>query len=87
MNILKPADECSYYLVREMFGMGVRAKDVYFDDMLQQVRTKGLSGLGLRHIEIDALIMAAKARDRLDELDAAVEAGYPLRRWANEHDG
>lgn len=67
---MKPRSECLYYLVREMGDLGVKAKDIYFDDVLQHVREGGLKGM--RNIEIQALVMAARQRGRLPELDAAV---------------
>lgn len=69
---MKPLNECMYYLVREMGGMGAKAKDIYFDNALT-----GLKGPGrnkLRPVEIRALMMAAKSRGRLDELDEVM--GY-----------
>lgn len=69
----KPRDECSYYLVREMGGLGIRAKDVYFEDMLRHIRQDGLRGM--RRLEIRAVFMAADQRGRLEELDEAVEMG------------
>jgi len=70
MTNMKPRNECSYYLVREMGGLGAKAKDVFFDDMLEHIRQNGLKDM--RHIEVEALVMAARERGRLDELDAAV---------------
>ena len=70
---LKPRDECLYYLVREMGGLGPRAEDIYFEDVLEHVRRSGLAGM--RPIEESALINAAYIRDRLKDLDMAVEGG------------
>lgn len=79
---MKPRDECMYYLVRESFNadmsrrreMPVKMeKDVYFNDVLEHVRTGGLTGLA--KVEIDCLIEAARRRNRLPELDAAIKAG------------
>ena len=69
---MKPKGECSYYLVREMCGLGIKAKEIYFNDMLNNIRKDGLKDMC--RLEIRALIMAAEQRGRLDELDAAVEA-------------
>lgn len=68
---MKPRDECLYYLVREMDGLGIKAKDIYFEDMLRHVRQDGLRGM--RQIEVRAAIAAADQRGRLGELDKAVE--------------
>lgn len=70
---MKPRAECSYYLVREFGGLGVKAKAVYFDDMIAHVREDGL--VGLSRIEVKALIAAAERRDRLPELEEAVKGG------------
>ena len=75
-NTLKSRGECIYYLVREMGGLGPQAKGIYFDEMLKHIRQKGLKGMS--NLEIDALIMAAQQRGRMDELDAAVKA---VRRY------
>jgi len=56
-----------------MGGLGIRAKDVYFEDMLRHIGQDGLPGM--RRLEIKAVVMAADERGRLDELDEAVEAG------------
>ena len=69
---IKPVDECAYYLVREMGNLGPPAKEVYFEHMLGHIRARTLEKLGLRRIELEALIAAAKRRERLDELDMAV---------------
>ena len=74
---IKEVDECAYYLVREMGGLGAPAKEVYFEHMLGHIRAKTLEKLGLRRIELEALIAAAKRRRRLDDLDMAVG-------WKNE---
>ncbi len=73
MSRLKPVDECAYYLVREMDGLGAKAKDIYYDSILEHIRKKGLGGCGLISLEIKALVAAARQRDRLEELDAAIE--------------
>lgn len=70
---LKPRDECLYYLVREMGGLGVKAKDIYFDNMLEHVRKDGFKNIC--KLEVKAVIMAAEQRGRLQELDEAVEMG------------
>ena len=69
---MKSLDECLYYLVREMGGLGINAKDIYFTDALAHVEKSGLDGL--REIEIDALIMAAERRGLVNELDRVVES-------------
>ncbi len=76
MTELKPRDECLYYLVREMDGLGVKAKDIYFEDALQHIKESGL--IDMRHIETIALIDAARERGRLSELEAAVSASSKL---------
>lgn len=73
---MKSRDECIYYLVREMGGLGIKAKEIYFDEMLGHIRQDGLKNMC--RLEIRALVMAAKQRDRLDELDAAVEAAWEV---------
>lgn len=72
---MKPRNECAYYLVREMGGLGTKAKEIYFEDMLKHIRKNGLKNMRL--IEARAVIMAALERDRLDDLRQAVK----------EHDG
>ena len=67
---MKSKSECLYYLVREMGGLGVEAKEEYFIDALENVRQTGLAGMC--RLEIKALVMAAEKRGMLDELDAAV---------------
>jgi hypothetical protein len=81
MTKLKPRDECLYYLVREMGGLGIKAKDIYFENILQHVIKDGLKDMC--YIEIDALMIAAKERGRLPELDAAVD-GHCIEKEANE---
>lgn len=73
MRELKPRDECLYYLVREMGGLGAKAKPIYFEDAVEHVRRDGLTDMS--HLETRALVMAARERDRLEELDEAVAAG------------
>jgi hypothetical protein len=70
---MTPLDECLYYLVREDFNAarGGREKDIYFNDALRHISEKGLAGL--RVVEVDALVNAARRRGRLDDLDKAVE--------------
>lgn len=68
---MKPRDECLYYLVREMDDLGIRAKDVYFKDMIDHVKQTGLDGM--RPVEIQAIVWAAIARGKEEELDSAVE--------------
>ena len=68
---LTPKDECLYYLVREMGGLGVKAKDIYFEDALEHVRQRGFWGMA--QIEVCAVIRAAMARGRVEELDRIVE--------------
>ena len=70
---LKPRNECLYYLVREMGGLGVKAKDVYFEDALEHVRQRGFEGMA--QIEVGAMVRAAMARGRVEELDRIVEEG------------
>ncbi|MEG3071055.1 MAG: hypothetical protein RQM92_09775 [Candidatus Syntrophopropionicum ammoniitolerans] len=79
---IKPVDECAYYLVREMGNLEAPAKEVYFEHMLGHIRARTLEKLGLRPIELEALIAAAKRRKRLEDLDMAVG-------WRNEsvHEG
>ena len=72
---LTSLDECLYYLVREMGGLGIKAKEIYFEDMLEHIRKNGLKNMRL--IEARAVIMAALERDRIDDLRQAVK----------EHDG
>lgn len=69
---MKAKDECLYYIIRKMGGLGVRAKDVYFDNALRHIERDGLNGMC--RLEVEALIMAARERGRLNELDYAVEA-------------
>jgi len=69
---MKPLNECIYYLVSEMGGLGARAKDVYFEDALEGLREHGCPTL--RAVEIHALIDAALRRGRLSELDEVM--GY-----------
>lgn len=69
-----PLPECLYYLVREMGGLGSRAKDIYFNDALAHIQEKGFRNLELCELEIRALIHAACRRGRLSELDEAVTA-------------
>lgn len=52
---MKPQDECLYYLVREMGGLGIKAKEIYFEDMLEHIRKNGLKNMRL--IEARAVIM------------------------------
>ncbi len=73
MRELKPRDECLYYLIREMDGLGTKAKSIYFDDAVEHVRRDGLTDMS--HLEVRALVMAARERGRLNELDRAVEMG------------
>lgn len=68
---MKHRAECLYYLVREMDGLGARAKDVYFEDALEHIRQDGLSDMC--HLEVEGLVMAAEKRGRLEDLDEAVE--------------
>ena len=68
---MTPRDECFYYLVREMENLGIRANDKYFDGALEHVRRDGMAGL--RGIEISALVWSAIARNREEDLDAAVD--------------
>lgn len=70
---MNPRIECMYYLVREMDGLGIRAGDKHFEAALEHVRQSGFAGF--RRIEVDALIEAAKLRNREQELDEAVEEG------------
>ena len=79
---MKPRDECIYYLVREMGGLGIRAKDVYFEDMLKHIGQDGLTGM--RRLEIKAVVMAADERGRLGELDEAVEVGKGVAQSAKQ---
>ncbi len=64
-------DECIYYLIREMGGLGIRAGDKHFNGALEHVRKNGLAGM--RRLEIDALARAAAIRNREDELDKVVK--------------
>ena len=73
MRELKTRDECIYYLVREMGGLGTKAKPIYFDDAVEHVRRDGITDMS--HLEVRALVMAARERGRLNELDRAVEMG------------
>jgi len=70
MMALKSRDECLYYLVREMGGLGAKAKEIYFDEMLSHIRRDGLKNMC--RLEIKAMVMAAEQRGRLQDLDAAV---------------
>lgn len=69
---MKPLNECIYYLVREMGGLGARAKDVYFEDALAGLKEPGREKL--RPVEMKALVVAASSRGRLNELDEVM--GY-----------
>lgn len=62
-----------FYLVRA--SVGIEAKDVYFEDALENIRRRGLNNLGLCNMLIDELKEAAHRRGRIDELDAAVAEG------------
>lgn len=68
---MKPRNECLYYLVREMDNLGVKAKDIYFEDILRHVRQDGFNDM--RRLEIRAVFFAAGCRGRLEELNKAVE--------------
>lgn len=70
---MKIKAECLYYLVREMGGLGPKANDEYFEDILKNVRQTGLNNMC--RLEVDALIAAAGHRGRIEELGAAVRAG------------
>ncbi len=74
---MKPRNECVYYLVREMGGLGIKAKEIYFEDMLEHIRKDGLGDM-LR-IEITGILEAARIRGRLDELEAAMKEGAKRR--------
>ncbi len=69
---MKPLNECLYYLVREMGGLGARAKDVYFDDALAGLKEPGRPNF--RRVEMRALVYAPRRRNRLSELDKVM--GY-----------
>lgn len=69
---MKPLNECIYYLVREMGGLGAKAKDVYFEDALTGLKDPGREKL--RPVEMKALVVAASSRGRLNELDEVM--GY-----------
>ena len=64
-------DECLYYLVREMGGLGIRAKERHFDAILEHIRSGRLKNT--RMIEVRAIVMAAELRNRRQELDAAIK--------------
>ena len=66
-------DEVMYYLVREMDGLGIRAGEKHFTAALEHVKQSGLAGF--RRIEVDALVEAARLRNREQDLDQAVEQG------------
>lgn len=68
---LKPRDECLYYLVREMYGLGPKASSAYFDGILEHIQREGTAGM--RGIELAAVAEAARIRDRLSELAEAAE--------------
>ena len=70
---MKPRNECVYYLVREMGGLGAKAKEIYFEDMLEHIRKDGLGEM-LR-IEFTGILEAARIRGRLDELETAMKEG------------
>ena len=74
---LKPLEECIYYLVREDYNCAIGGskieQDVYLDHILQHIKQIGFKNLELSRLELEAIINAAKRRNRLDELDAAVE--------------
>jgi hypothetical protein len=70
---IKPRDECLYYLIREGGGLGIKAKPVYFEDMLRHLRKDGI--VNMSHLDIVSTILAAKTRGRLNDLDKAVDEG------------
>jgi len=56
-----------------MDGFGPRAKEKYFNAILEHIQSCGLENM--RNIEILAVIMAAELRSRERELDDAVATG------------
>jgi hypothetical protein len=54
-----------------MGGLGVKAKEVYFDDLLEHIKQDRLRDMS--NLEIRAVVMAAGQRDKLEELDKAVK--------------
>jgi len=70
VQTMKPFRECIYYMVRELGGHGIPAKEVYVDDAIAFVRENGLPDM--RVIELRALIEAANSRGKIAELDQAV---------------
>jgi len=67
---MKPLNECQYYLVRAMYGLGASETDEVYADTLEHIRRDGLAGW--TRFQVDALIDAAARRGRLAELDHVV---------------
>ena len=83
ITLLKPLDECLYYIVRADCG-GIPEKDVYFEDALEHIRQIGFENLAFCPVELRALISAARRRGRLEELDRLVEAKRESENWIDK---
>jgi len=78
---MKDRDECLYYLVRELDGLGPKANPIYLDSILEHIRRDGI--VNVRWLEFVAVAEAARTRGRLKELAEATERWHDTQKAAD----
>lgn len=68
------SNPCHYHPQKTQIYQGFQPKYLLKRLCVKHIREKGFGNLGFSKIELIAMVNAARRRDRLDELDKAVEA-------------